>query len=123
MNKVNVLKIDKDCFVDSTWLRDYVSVIRRICDTHRLRVNSVRVTSSKRKGQHFYIQIDPPVEPELANRLQWLLGDDCQRVDFNRARIRSRLPEWSKLFEEPNRRLRTLYRRPGFVMGKGFLIH
>jgi len=25
----------------------------------------------------------------LADRLQWLLGDDCRRVDFNRARIRA----------------------------------
>ena len=49
-------------------------------------------------------------DADLANQLQWLLGDDCQRVDFNRARIDSGLDEWSKLFEVPYVRLRTIYR-------------
>jgi hypothetical protein len=65
---------------------------------------------SAHKGQHFYIRITPPVQATLANRLHYLLGDDCQRVDFNRARIESGLDEWSKLFERPNVRLRIIYR-------------
>jgi hypothetical protein len=122
-NRVPVLKIDKDCFVDPAWLRDYIALILRICRAYNLCVKSIRMTRSKSKGQHFYIQIEPSVEPELANRLQWLLGDDCRRVDFNRARIRSHLPEFDKLFEEPNRRLRTLYRQPWFSTKGPFYVH
>lgn len=122
-DRVPVLKIDKDCFVDPTWLSDYIALILRICRRYNVSVKSIRMTRSKSKGQHFYIQIEPSVEPELANRLQWLLGDDCQRVDFNRARIRSHLPEWNKLFEELGRKLRTIYRRPGYSLTRPFHIH
>jgi hypothetical protein len=45
--------------------------------------------------------------------LQWLLGDDSQRVGFNRARIESGLNEWNKLFEVVGRRLTTIYRAAG----------
>lgn len=120
---IGVLKIDKDCFVEPAWLNDYVKVIQLVCRLFGVTVNTIRATPSKSKGQHFYIEIEPSIDPDLANRLQWLLGDDCRRVDFNRARIRSHLPEWSKLFEEPNRRLRTLYKRPGFSTVGPFYIH
>jgi hypothetical protein len=122
-DRVAVLKIDKDCFVEPAWLSDYVNVIRRICKLHGVTVKTVRVTRSRSKGQHFYIEIEPSIDPELANRLHWLLGDDCRRVDFNRARIRSHLREWSKLFEEPNRRLTTIYKRPSISTKKPFYIH
>jgi hypothetical protein len=70
---------------------------------------SVEMSRSK-KGLHFYIGIQPRVSDELASRLQWLLGDDCRRVDYNRARIRSRYPDWNKLFERIGQRFVTLYR-------------
>jgi CBS-domain-containing membrane protein len=46
-----------------------------------------------------------------ADLLQFILGDDAQRVDFNRARIESDLAEWNKLFEVTGRRLKTIYRK------------
>jgi hypothetical protein len=46
----------------------------------------------------------------MANKLQYLLGDDSKRVGFNMARIESGLVEWSKLFERANCRMTTLYR-------------
>jgi len=110
VDKVRVLKIDKDCFIDSDWLEDYMRSIVRTCRLHGVTVLSVKMCRSRVKGFHLYIEITPAIEPELANRLQWLLGDDCQRVDFNRARIRSGLNEWNKLFEEPGKRLRTIYK-------------
>ena len=110
VDKVSVLKIDKDCFVDRQWLEDYMRLIVRTCQLHGVTVLSVKKCRSRRKGFHLYIEITPAVESELANRLQWLLGDDSARVDFNRARIRSGLNEWNKLFEEPRRRLRTIYK-------------
>jgi len=67
------------------------------------------MSRSRRKGLHFYIHVTPPVEADLANRLQWVLGDDCQRVDYNRARIESGLNEWNKLFEEVGIRLVRIY--------------
>jgi len=110
IDKVSVLKIDKDCFVDRQWLEDYMRLIVRTCRLHGVTVLSVKMCRSRKKGFHLYIEITPAIESELANRLQWLLGDDCQRVDFNGARIRSGLNEWDKLFEEPERRLRTIYK-------------
>jgi len=104
------LKIDKDCFVDKQWIRDYVQLILSVCKKFRTNVLTIKKCNSRRKGLHFYIKIKPPIKAELANRLQFLLGDDCRRVDFNRARIKSGLKEWSKLFEVPNVRLRTIYR-------------
>ena len=109
MGKVGVLKVDKDCHVDDSWIRDYVKVVRSVCQMKRVRVAFVEMGRSK-KGLHFYIGIQPRVSSELANRLQWRLGDDCRRVDYNRARIRSRYPEWNKLFERIGQRFVTLYR-------------
>ena len=109
MSKVDVLKIDKDCHVDQSWIQDYVGIVRSICHTKRVRVTSVEMGRGK-KGLHFYIGIQPRVSCELANRLQWLLGDDCRRVDYNRARIRSDYPDWNKLFERIGQRFVALYR-------------
>jgi hypothetical protein len=65
--------------------------------------------SRTKKGQHYYVGIRPAVSPEMANRLQWLLGDDCLRVDYNRARIQSGLDDWNKLFERIGQRYEALY--------------
>ncbi len=112
MEKARVLKIDKDCFVDREWRKNYLRLTLSVCRSFGLRVDSIKRCRSRRKGEHYYVEVEPPVEPELANQLQYLLGDDASRVDFNRARIRSGLNEWNKLFEEAGRRLRTIYRSP-----------
>lgn len=109
MSNVSVLKIDKDCHVDHSWILDQVKVIRAVCQLKRLNVTKIEMSRTN-KGQHFYIGIQPSVSAHLANRLQYLLGDDSRRVDYNRARIRSTYPEWNKLFEDIGRRFRTLYR-------------
>jgi hypothetical protein len=109
VDKVNVLKIDKDCFVEREWLDDYVRTIRTICQQHHVHVVSVRISNSRSKGVHFYVEITPAIDANLANRLQFLLGDDCRRVDFNRARISSGLNEWNKLFERTRARVRTIF--------------
>jgi len=109
--RVAELKIDKDCFVDEEWIDNYVEVIIETCRSFGITVESIRMCNSKKKGLHFYIAINPPVEASFANQLQWLLGDDSLRVDFNRARIESGLGEWNKLFEVAGRRLKTIYRR------------
>lgn len=106
-----MLKVDKDCFVDKEWIDAYVEVIMQICDNYDLTVQTIKMCNSKKKGLHFYITISPIIDSVLANMLQWLLGDDCRRVDFNRARIESDLAEWNKLFEVANRRLKTIYRK------------
>jgi hypothetical protein len=109
---VSQLKIDKDIHVDRAWIQDYVRAIVLVCETKGVKVTSIRMCHSKRKGTHHYVDIQPAVRPELANRLQWLLGDDCLRVDYNRARIESGLVEdadWNKLFERIGQRYVTLY--------------
>ncbi len=107
---VDELKVDKDCVVDHEWISDYVRSVVNICRNHGVKVVQIRMCPSRCKGNHFYIKIIPAMKSELANRLQFLLGDDCRRVDFNRARIRVGFKEWNKLFESPNKRLRTIYR-------------
>lgn len=111
--KVSELKIDKDCFPNGEWIPFYLNVIRKTCSEFAVAVKSISVCESKRKGLHFYIEIEPAVNPELVNMLQWLLGDDCRRVDFNRARIDSDLREWNKLFEVAGRKPRMVYRFDG----------
>jgi len=109
LNEESTLKIDKDCLVDEDWIQDYVRMAILICRLKDVRVVRMR-KSLTRKGFHLYITIAPAVKAELANRLQFLLGDDCGRIDHNRARIRSGLQRWNILFERPNARLRAVYR-------------
>jgi hypothetical protein len=111
VDETSVLKLDIDCRVDDDWIRNKVRAIVAVCKSFQVTVNSIKMCRSKRKGIHFYISIQPPVESSFANQLQWLLGDDPARVDFNRARIESDLTEWNKLFEVAGRKLRAIYRR------------
>jgi hypothetical protein len=117
--KTSTLKIDKDCVADRHWIRHYILLILTVCGWFKIRVDRVRMCPSARKGQHFYIDITPPIPARLANHIHWLLGDDCQRVAFNQARIESGLVEWSKLFERANVRLRTIYRSVKVPRGTG----
>ena len=104
----DVLKIDKDCHVSSELEREYVRQSIATLRKHRLRVEWIRATRTNH-GRHYYIKVLPAVDASTANKLQYLLGDDANRVDFNQARIDSGLPEWNKLFEAVGRRMRTLY--------------
>jgi len=113
VDKVALLKIDKDCFVDRDWIDDYIKVVVTTCERFGAGVLSIKTCKSKMKGLHFYVLVSPSMEAGLANKLQWLLGDDSTRVDFNRARIESGLNEWNKLFEVSGRRLTTVYECPG----------
>jgi hypothetical protein len=47
--------------------------------------------------------------PHGANNLQLLCGDDAKRYAFNKARIKSGLVGWNKLWWYPNSVLRTVY--------------
>jgi hypothetical protein len=114
--QIDTLKIDKDCVVPSKWLQDYVhAVIVSVCHAHGVKVLSVKYNLSRTKGFHLRIHITPSVHANLANRLQFLLGDDAERVSKNRARIRVGLPNWNKLFEKEHVRLRTIYRHDEMV--------
>jgi hypothetical protein len=110
--KESVLKLDKDCHVSSQLEREYVRQSIAILRKHHLRVLSISATRTHH-GRHYYIRIDPPVDAHTANNLQYQLGDDPRRVDFNRARINSRLAHWNKLFEAVGRKMMTLYPRKG----------
>ena len=92
--------------------REYVEHAISLLRKHHARVEWIRATRTHH-GRHYYIKIHPPVDAHTANKLQYLLGDDANRVDYNRARINSRLEEWNKLFEAVGRKLRILYPRRG----------
>jgi hypothetical protein len=110
LKKQDLLKIDRDCIVPCKWLLDYVyKVVLPTCTLYELTVLWVKYRPSEKKGFHVYIKIAPPVSAVLALELQYLLGDDGQRVSLNRARMRAGFNDWNKLFEPPSRRLRTLY--------------
>jgi hypothetical protein len=112
LDKASVLKIDNDCAISCDWLSDWIRiVVIPTCRAYALTVLSVAVGPSQHKGFHAYVEISPSVRPELANRLQFLLGDDCHRVSLNRARMGAGLNEWNKLFEEVGTRYRAIYSR------------
>ena len=85
-----------------------IAILRK----HHLRVVWIKATTTYH-GRHYYIKINPPVDAHAGDNLQYQLGDDPMRVDFNRARINSRLAHWNILFEAVNRKLTTLYPRKG----------
>jgi hypothetical protein len=72
----------------------------------------VKYCLSERKDLHFYIKIESAINALLLLKLQFLLGDDAQRVSLNRARVRAGFKDWNKLFEKEGTKLRTLYRSP-----------
>ena len=113
--KIDALKIDKDCFVKKSWIKDLVKMIGCECKKRGIKVKTVKMCDSRKKGFHLYIKIEPAINPEKANFLQWIFGDDSRRVDFNRARIDSGLIEWNKLFEEPYRNLKIIYQSKGNI--------
>lgn len=113
LDKIGVLKIDKDCFISRQWMREYVETICQICKSKHVTVTCIKMSASRKKGLHFYISITPEIEAALAVYLQFLLGDDSQRVDYCRARVDSQLNEWNKLFEVAGRRLKTIYTSRG----------
>ena len=96
-----LLKLDKACTVDSSWLKQYRDMTGLVLKSHNLKPTRIAVTPSRSKGFHVRIYLATPIPAEKANKLQWLLGDDCARVDFNRARIDAGFEEWDKLFERP----------------------
>jgi len=108
VRKVDLLKIDKDCHVDKSLEQEYALQSIDILSKHHVRVLWMKATRT-RKGSHYYIRIDPSVKATAANQLQYLLGDDAERVSLNRARINSGLEDWNILFEAVGRKLRTLY--------------
>lgn len=109
MDLESVLKVDKDNFPTRDWLNDYTRLVITVCKWFGLEVLSIKKCDSRLKGVHFYIEVCPPLSAHMANRVQWLLGDDCQRVAFNQARVESNLDRWNKLFEKPEIRLHTIY--------------
>jgi hypothetical protein len=118
MPKTSTLLIDVDCVVRQHWMPYYILLILTVCGWFKVQVYRIRMSPSAKKGQHFRIDITPAVPARLANLMQFLAGDDRQRVAFNKARIESGLAEWNKLFERSNVRLRTVYQRQGSAWNK-----
>jgi hypothetical protein len=108
VDRISVLKIDKDCHVERSLETEYVEQAIGMLSKHHVKVQWIKTTRT-RYGSHYYIHIKPSVDANTANRLQYLLGDDTKRVSLNQARINSGLQEWNLLFEPVGRQLRTLY--------------
>ena len=93
--------IDIDLDAGKSWLKQYRRNVALVLRSYGLRLTAIRITRSRRKGYHARIYLNKPVPAQTANMLQWLLGDDAPRVDFNRARINAGFDEWNKLFAGP----------------------
>jgi hypothetical protein len=109
--KESMLKIDKDCHIDAELECEYIQDALAILSRHGIHVVKIEATRTYH-GRHYYFHLAEPVDACTANRLQYLLGDDPRRVDYNRARINSRLVGWNKLFETIGRKLRKIYSNP-----------
>jgi len=94
------LMVDLDLVVDKWWLQQYRRMVKLILKYYGLIATAIRITPSRSKGYHTRIYLDRPVPAGFANMLQFLLCDDHERVDFNRARINVGFDEWSKFFED-----------------------
>jgi hypothetical protein len=110
LGKENVLKIDKDCYIDPDLNKQYLQSIIATCKKKRRNVLWI-MQSETPHGRHYELMIHPPMEPHVANNLQLLCGDDAKRYAFNRARIKSELVGWNKLWWYPHSALRTVYPR------------
>jgi len=110
--KVNILKIDKDCVLHKDLERRYIRSLVGVCRTEGVRVQRIRSCLSAKHGTHYYVEITPSLDAKTANELQFLCGDDPRRYAYNKARVQTKLPEWSKLFEQPNTKPRTIYKLP-----------
>ncbi len=104
-----LVKVDKDCLVDSNWVKEWVALTLTVAAWHNRSVKTVKICRSLKKGWHAYVELNEPVDATTANRIAWILGDDATRTDYNRARIESGMQEWSKMFERVNVRLLTTY--------------
>ena len=82
VDKIHTLKIDKDCHVDNCLEMEYLRHTVSILSKHHVRFQTIEVTRT-RLGRHYYIHIEPPVDANTANRLQYLLGDDMKRASLN----------------------------------------
>jgi hypothetical protein len=98
--------------------RRYVRHTVSVCRAEGFKVLRIRSCLSARHGTHYYLDIAPSLDAKTANELQLLCGDDSRRYAYNKARVESKLAEWSKLFERPNTRLRTIYRLPSMNAAK-----
>jgi hypothetical protein len=108
--KTDVLKIDQDCCIDTRLEKEYLRNIIANCKKKRRKVLWIKQSVTPH-GRHYEIRIHPPIEPHAANNLQLLCGDDAKRYAFNRARIKSGLVGWNKLWWYPRSALRTVYLR------------
>jgi hypothetical protein len=106
-----MLKIDKDCHIDSALEQEYIHDALAILSRRGIKVLKIEATRTYH-GRHYYFHLTEAIDACTANRVQYLLGDDPKRVDYNQARINSRLVGWNKLFEAVGRKMRTLYRDP-----------
>lgn len=106
-----VLKVDKDCHIDSELEYEYIQDALAILTRRGIHVVKIEATRTYH-GRHYYFYLAEPVDACTANHLQYLLGDDPKRVDYNQARISSELTGWNKLFETIGRRTVTLYQHP-----------
>jgi hypothetical protein len=105
---------DKDIIIAPAEINAYLQLILTTVHSYQLEVVLVQWCYSLHKGLHFYIRVNPPIQAELAWLLQFLLGDDALRADFNRARIEGGVAHWNRLFERSNVKLHTIYANPRF---------
>jgi len=115
--KHDTLMLDWDCLISPNWLTEYIHrVAIPILKSYGLTVLWMKYCLSKSKGFHLYIKITPAVNDLLLLKLQLYLGDDRERFSINRARLRAGV-NWNRLFEEPDRQLRTIYENPTYRLG------
>ena len=104
--------MDIDYTASQAWVNDKVRlVLIPVCKAFGVTVLRVQKRKSLSKGFHLYAKITPPITARLANRIQFLAGDDPVRVRLNGLRISARYSGWSKLWWYPHRRSRTIYTR------------
>jgi hypothetical protein len=80
--KTSILKIDLDVKPPEEWLQEWIETRKLILFAKGLDVTKIYKHPTE-KGWHFWFHLSHPISFDEAIKLQFILGDDQQRVYFS----------------------------------------
>jgi len=94
------LKVDLDYIPPYTTLTEWIQTRLSILGRFFLCPREIYYRKSRGgKGYHIIFLIDAEMSDMQILTVQWLLGDDYKRCEYNEKRIRMGIADWNVLFE------------------------
>lgn len=82
----SIIKLDIDITVPDTWLKSWIKSRKRLLADLDKNAKEVYVRASVKKGYHIWIHLEKPVTYLEMEFLQFMLGNDYNRIWFHRQR-------------------------------------